>query len=605
MKKKFLLFILLILAVSFNNNKVYADEGAFEKADIARIYITSNTPLNKLEKTYVKAMVQVVKKDGTVDISDSEAQIKLRGNSTAKAEKKPFKIKFASKESMLGMDKGKKWNVLANAFDKSLIRNKLALDLADAIGLSYISQSEFADVYYNGVLMGSYLVTEPVEAGSTKVDIDDSDTSKDFMIEVERERVESDVTYTSTKSGIRFAINVPEVPTGTQLSGINSFLTNVDAAIRTKKASEYSKYIDVDSFVNYYIVSEIFKAVDFNYSSTRFYVKNGKMYAGPVWDLDLSSGNASKRFYSAYYNGNISYQGLFCTEMKWYYYLIRSDEFVNKLNARIKTLYPKVENMYKTNSLGTNRIDYLTNTYADSFARNYLSVSEGGAGWSLTKRYSLCDNSIGLEFDNHPGTYKESVEMLRTWLSNRVPYLQGEWKSIKNNKVEDLHISKKSSTSVKLEWYNSGVSDGNEIYMKAPNGKYKLVKDIKDGNKQECVIKKILPGVKYSYRVRSYVKNGSTKVYTDFATKSKALKFSSPKVKIKTVGNKKKVTWKKVSGAQGYEVRGGVSKKKLKRLKTLKGNKKLSYKKKIKSGKKYYFVVRAFVKVNGKKYYSK
>ncbi len=607
MKKRILwiMFFAMVVALGTGSN-VYGEESVYTSSDINRVYITSETPLKSLVKEYVVAKVEVVKKDGTIEIADDAAQVKLRGNSTSKAEKKPFNVKFSSKQSVFGMDKGKKWNLLANAFDKTLLRNKLGLDLATATGLSYISQSTFADVYYNGVLIGNYLVTEPVEAGTTKVDIDESETSKDFMIEVERERYESDVTYTTTKSGIRFAINVPEEPSATQVTGIESFLSKADAAIRTKKASEYSKYIDIDSFVNYYIVSELFKAVDFNYSSTRFYVKNGKMYAGPIWDLDLSSGNASKRFYKAYYNGDISYQGLYCTELKWYSYLIRSDEFVKKVNDRMKVLFPIIENLYQTNVKGKNRIDTLLADFGQAFNRNYLSIVEGGAGWSLTKRYSTCDNATGLEYDSHPTTYQANVELLRNWLKNRANYLQKEWKTIKNNKVEDLAVSKKSATSVKLEWYNDGISDGNEIYIKVENGTFKRIKVITDGDKQSCVIKKLLPGIKYTFRVRSYVKNGKETVYTDFATKVKKIPLKSPKTKVKKLGNnKRKVSWKKVSGAQGYQILGGKSKKKMKVLKTFKGNKKTSYTKTVKEGAKYTFKVRAFVKLNGKKYYSK
>jgi hypothetical protein len=130
------------------------------------------------------------------------------------------------------------------------------------------------------------------------------------------------------------------------MSHIETYLKNVETSLKTYKMSEYSKYIDVDSFVNYYIVSEIFKAVDFNYSSTRFYVKDGRMYAGPLWDYDLSSGNASPVFYSGYYNGGVSYKDLYCTQMKWFGYLIKSDEFVTKVNSRLSKMYSTIENMY-------------------------------------------------------------------------------------------------------------------------------------------------------------------------------------------------------------------------------------------------------------------
>ena len=321
-------FVTLVIAfIMLCGMSVMAQD--YEADDIDRIYITCDKEMNHLTKAvYESAAIEVVKKDGTVDVSDNQAFVKLRGNSTLKAEKKPVKIKFSSKVSVLGMDKGKKWNVLANAFDKTLMRNALCLELGTKMGLNYISQTGFVDLYYNNQLIGNYLITEPVEAGTGKVEIDES--GNDFLIELERERYESDVTYVQTKNGLRFAINEPEVPTDIQYKNIESYLLKVENALKTNRLSEYSKYIDVDSFINYYIVSEIFKAVDFNYSSTRFYVKDNKMYAGPLWDVDLSSGNASKTFYKDYYEGDISYKKLFCTQMKWYSYLIKSDEFINR-----------------------------------------------------------------------------------------------------------------------------------------------------------------------------------------------------------------------------------------------------------------------------------
>lgn len=581
-------------------------ETVYEEWDIERVYIECNTAINELTKAeYTDAKISVVLKDGTVQIEDTKGKVKLRGNSTSKADKKPVNIKFSSKQSVLGMDAGKKWCILANAFDKTLIRNSLCFDLGNKMGLSYISQSKFIDLFYNGELMGSYLITEPVDPGTNLVDIEEE--GEDFMIEIERERYEEDVTYVNTKNGIRFAINVPEEPTKNQVTNIENYLKNVETALKTYKMSEYEKYIDVDSFVNYYIVCEIFKAVDFNYSSTRFYVKNNKMYAGPLWDVDLSSGNASSEFYKDYYKDGVSYKDLYCTEMKWYGYLIKSDEFVSKVNSRLKEMLPTIENMYKTNAKGTNQIDVLLNTCGSSFNRNYASVEEDGAGWSITKRYSTADNPKGLEYLNHPTTYLSNVEMLRTWLQNRVNYLQSEWSSIVNNKVDLLVAEKKSYSKIYLSWYNQGVADGNEIYYKVKGGKYKLLTTINDGYKQEYTVKNLKPGIKYYFKVRSFVNSSKGKTYSDFVTVSKNIKLSSPKAKAKRVSSKKaKVTWKKIKGADGYIVYSGTKKGKLKQTKVIKGNKKFTYlKKNCKKGKKYYFKVKAYVVYNGKRYLSK
>lgn len=570
---------------------------AYESSDIERIYITSDTTLSSLQKEYVPATVEVVEKDGTVVKADDAATIKLRGNSTAKAAKKPFNIKFAKKYALFGMDEGKKWNILANAFDKSLIRNKLGLDLGTTMGLSYTSQSTFCDVYYNGQLLGNYLATEPVDAGTGKVEIDDSETSKDFMLEIERERYESDVTYINTKNGVRFAINVPEEPTAEQKTHITTVSNEVEEALKSKRMSVYSKYIDVDSFVNYYIVSELFKPVDFNYSSTRFYYKDGIMYAGPIWDYDLTSGNAAKSFYTGYYDGNDSYKDLFCTQMKWIGYLMQSDEFVAKVNARFATMKNTITNLYANNSLGNSHINTLTTKYADSFARNYSE-----AGWSLTQRYSVVDNPKGLEYHDPAPTYEGNVALLSTWLKNRMAYLEKEWKDIHNNAVDMLTASKETATSVMLDWFTMGIADGIEIYAKVGNQKSKLYKTINDGTVTYYEAK-VKPGVKYTFMVRAFLKSGTQKTYTPFATVSIKLTLGKPAFKIKRKGKKVTLKWKKVKGAEGYVVYGGKKKSKLKKLKVLKGNGKVKFTKKQK--KKYYYKVKAYVKVGKKYYYSK
>ena len=277
--------------------------------------------------------------------------------------------------------------------------------------------------------------------------------------------------------------------------------------------SEYSKYIDVDSFVNFYIVCEIFKAVDFNYSSTRFFCKDGKMYAGPIWDIDLSSGNASKYFYKAYYDGNDSYKNLHCTEMKWFGFLMESDEFVAKVKARLSQMKNRIQNMYADNSLGKSQISQFTTEYGTSFARNYASLDQGGA----------------------------------------------EWKNTHNNYIDLLTAVKKNATSIYLDWCNNGVLDGVEIQTSITGGKFKVIKTL-NGDINTYIVKKMKPGVKYKFGLRTFTKNGNVKTYSPFAYITKKLTLKKPSFKVKRKGKKVKVTWKKVKGAEGYVVYGGKKK---------------------------------------------
>jgi mannan endo-1,4-beta-mannosidase len=155
-----------------------------------------------------------------------------------------------------------------------------------------------------------------------------------------------------------------------------------------------------------------------------------------------------------------------------------------------------------------------------------------------------------------------------------------------------LTASKKGATGIYLDWYNNGLVDGVEIQVSIAGGKFKVLKTL-TGDVNTYTVKKIKPGVKYKFGIRTFVKNGNTKTYSPFTYVSKRLTLKKPSFKVKRKGRKAKVTWKKVKGAEGYVVYGG--KKKLKKLKVLKGNKKTKYSKKV--GRKYKFKVKAYVKV--------
>lgn len=106
-------------------------------------------------------------------MSDS-AQIKVRGNTTALywMQKKPFTIKFSSKKNVLGMGSGKKWALIANLFDPTLLRNYVAFDTAQKMGIEYTSNQRFVELWLDGSYRGCYTLYEPVQQGVDRVDID-------------------------------------------------------------------------------------------------------------------------------------------------------------------------------------------------------------------------------------------------------------------------------------------------------------------------------------------------------------------------------------------------------------------------------------------------
>lgn len=379
-----------------------------DENQIPKVFITTKNYDRVHKSAYGKCSIIVYDPSGRYEtITDANSEIKIRGNSTSSGAKAPYNIRFSSKENVLGMGKAKKWYLIANMYDKTQIRNKLAYDLASDIGMAYVQESTFVEVYLNGVYKGCYQLCESIGVGDTRVDIDTD--GNEFLMEFEPwpNYSNPDFIYTPFYN-ILLGFNDPEYPTASQRQFLETFFYNAEQAISKRDINEISKYLDIQSFVDAYIVQEFFKQVDYATSSTRFYIKDGKLYQGPVWDFDLSAGNCSSEYYKDYNNvyttGN-SWEGWWCLGL-WNRYLFECDDFAELVRARYIELQPYIVNLYKDNELGKNRIDRLLDEFGDDFAKNYTV-------WSTSEIYSV------LERIPSDGTYEGEINYLRSWFESR------------------------------------------------------------------------------------------------------------------------------------------------------------------------------------------
>lgn len=384
------------------------------------IYYSDDTSINA--DAYSNCQIIVVdQKDGAYEtICDSASTIKLRGNSTIAAYKKAFNFKFSSKTDLLGMGKNKKWTLLANCFDKTLLRNQTVFDVSKQLGVPFTPDYRVVDVYTNDTLQGSYLLVDTIEVSPTRVDIDTS--KNEFLLELDYNPQDEESRYFySPTYEIKFAINEPEIKdlTNEQYTYLKELITNAEKALASGNMSEIEKYFDIESMASFYLVQEFFRNVDVNTSSTRFCVKDGKIYGGPVWDFDLSAGNYLKSYYASMYddNGNC-YAGLKAVKMPWFGALCEVKEFQNLVNQKFLDMQDVFVNLYEDNALGKNYIDKTIETYNGSISRNY-----GEAGWKPHRIYTF-----GMVLERQPDrTYEENVEFYRNWLKNRNEWLLEEW----------------------------------------------------------------------------------------------------------------------------------------------------------------------------------
>ena len=166
------LALILALTALFSFLCIPTAANAAENSTVPKIEITTDAGNGlSLEKAdgYVGAHIKITDADGSM--TDDAITLKVRGNSTAMEHvtKKSFNFKFAKKTEVLGMGKGKKWAMLANCFDPTLLRNYLAFDLAQELGLPYTSQQRYAELWLDGSYRGCYTVYEPVQEGRDRV----------------------------------------------------------------------------------------------------------------------------------------------------------------------------------------------------------------------------------------------------------------------------------------------------------------------------------------------------------------------------------------------------------------------------------------------------
>lgn len=349
-----------------------------ENVPTLRITMEEESKRNIDEDHYENARVEIIDDKGSkVYDSQDQALIKGRGNASWYADKKSFSLSLPHKVPLLGMSNSKKWVLLSNAYDSTNLQNKLTFDLAREINdkTVYAPDSRWVDLYLNGEYKGNYLLTEKIDVAENKLDIGnledvnevanvdlnnlitedgvrgfyaDHDLSQDVMTGgyiVERDIYEGEYPGFSLAGKYNFNLIYPDNATFSQAKYIKSILENVDNIIRNNK--DVSEYVDVDSFINKFLVEEFACNYDTNVTSCFFYKKQGdiKIYAGPVWDFDNAYGNSSKAEWTNYDKGILDHRR--DEALDWDDHLFENSEFRAALKEKYIEIRPILVRIYQ------------------------------------------------------------------------------------------------------------------------------------------------------------------------------------------------------------------------------------------------------------------
>lgn len=346
--------------------------------------------------------------------------IRGRGNSTWGWPKKPWKVKLDEKASLLGMPEDKEWALLANYADRTLVRNITAMKLSDICGFSWTPRMCSVEVYLNDEYQGVYTLCEHKKVSDDRVNIDvvtESDNegyavTGGYYLEIESNQDETTCWWTAM--GVPMMFSDPEEPTPAQLAYVKALFDSFEHALWADDWSEttgYPNYIDVDSFIDYYIVQELTKNIDGNLRKSSFITKERgkKMEMYHLWDFDLTLGNCGyfdwkvgngpENFWIKDYKSDSTYGG------GWFWYLFKDPAFVDAVQDRWNELMPQLETI-------PDFIDQQVFSLAKAQKRNFEK-------WSINE-------SVDWVMFPSLGSYEKEVEYLKEFYSDRLEWLDRE-----------------------------------------------------------------------------------------------------------------------------------------------------------------------------------
>ncbi len=382
--------------------------------------------------------------------------IEIRGSSSQMFPKKQYGIELQDalgngvNASLLGMPAEEDWILFAPYNDKSLMRDVLAYKLGRDLG-QYASRTRFCEVMLNGEYLGVYVLMEKIKRDVNRVnvaklnpdEITGDNLTGGYIIKIDKESGSGNGGWSSTfpppnrsaNQQIYFQYDYPSATNivTEQRNYIKQVINNFEAALIGSTFKDpvngYVKYIDVDSFIDFFIMNEVSKNVDGYRLSTYLHKRKdsdgGKLYMGPIWDFNLGFGNAD---YCTKGNpeGWVLNFNTICNQDYWlipfwWDRLYQDGAYRNKLAARWNDL--------RSNQLQTSKvieyIDSLANVLnAESQQRNFQK-------WPVLNQYVWPNYYVG-------PTFASEVSWLKNWVVSRLGWLDANMPKL-ITKVENRH----------------------------------------------------------------------------------------------------------------------------------------------------------------------
>ncbi len=432
--------------------------------------------------------------------------IEMRGNYSQSLPQKPYKFETldaADAElnvSLLDMPAEHDWCLIANYNDKVFMRNTLAYDLFREMG-HYAPRSRYCEVVLNGIYQGVYMLMEDIKRDNNRVDIAKLEATENSGMNLTGGYIIKNDYWDNDNSWLLnyhpvdhpdFDVHLvydypkPQNITPQQKSYIQNFTNNLETALYgtnfTDPVNGYNKYLDVDSFIDYFIVNELARNNDGFKKSSYFHKDKdsnsavSKLKAGPVWDFDWAWKNIPEcDIFAATDGSGWAHKINDCfpdvNSPGWYLRLLQDPAFQDKLRCRWEYFRSTIMS------------DAALNAYIDDTAA-YLNAAQQR---HFTRWENLGVSTGTPEVEADPATFAEQITKFKNWISSRVAWLDTH---IPGSAVNcNLGVSEYGQAAVML-YPNpandfvtvSGISDA-AVEIFDVTGKLVLKSNVKDGRR--------------------------------------------------------------------------------------------------------------------------
>jgi hypothetical protein len=402
---------------------------------LPQLHVTTKNGAPILSReVYVDATYALINPAVSEAVVQLNGRIRGRGHSTWGQPKNPYKVQFTNDASyanvtdFLGMKKNRNWALLADYFDRSLIRNKLALSLGSssvfADGLKWTPSGQHVEVFLNGDYVGVYLLTEDIRIDPARLDIKKmstnpaaNDVDGGYIVEVDQrlDCFNDGIVNLQhvTPQGAPICVDTPDESAITpgQLAYIKNLLDQVEQSIFGPSRLDG---IHPASFVDWYLLQELFRNIDAPFFSSVFLWKDTGAAArasdrvlnmGPLWDFYRGAGNVNEL-------DNWKTEGCWVSKRvfaaSWLSRLFDNPDFVALTIARWKEKRPALERF--------------VNSGIDAYARRLEAAQQRNfARWPI----------FGVPLTNHYvfSSHAEEVAFVRQFLNARMAWLDKAYAS--------------------------------------------------------------------------------------------------------------------------------------------------------------------------------